>query len=236
MKRISTTGFGLVLGTLLLVSGSSYAQKYLSITDLVPTGAIVLNDTTDFHATLNVDSLGFSSAVYGDLFYYYQTDSMIQAGVPPRVIGLDGYNEWVYDGMIDVVPIDIRPDEIRTTPANLIILWPAMITNDSIIDTDSITIDLILDEVLEQLNQNLQNLIYPNPIEQLLYINPVELPLLSKIKVISQLDGTSTTYYCYQFLNIGSIDMSNYAPGWYTIEIKYLLLGILNKYVTVYKL
>jgi hypothetical protein len=235
MKKLYTHYLRSTLIVLFFVQAFTYAQKQMGITSLVPSGPIVLNDTTDFHATLNIDSAGASSAVYGDLFYYYQTDSMINAGVPPRVIGLDGMNEWVYDGMIDIVPVDIRPEEIRTTPANLIILWPAMITNDSIIDTDSITINLILDEVMEQLNQTIQNLVYPNPIQQLLYINPTEIPLLSRIKVISQVTGASTTYYKYLFQYTGSIDLSNLPPGWYTVEVKYLL-GLLTKYVTMYKL
>lgn len=226
MKRMNsnfTTKIGLIAALLFLGSNFSQAQKTLSLENITPLEPIIINDITDFQVTVGVvDGLSMPTSVTGDIYYWFLTDSMILAGAPARILEQDFVSELVADGFIDIVPIDIQPNEWRTQPANLIILWPAMI-DSSVADTHSLSLYLYPEGFLNisSTNNNTKgNQLFPSPVIQLVYIKPEELKQIQKI-LFYGMDGTIKATYEYGEFSTGCINLDTFPAGTYLTELIY---------------
>src|SRR5687767_11973465 len=87
----------------------------LSIDSIVALEPIIMSDFTDFQVRVRVDNTAGPDSIFGDIFYYYFTDQMIALLDTPRIFEQEANNEWVYDGFIDTIPIDIQPNEIHAS-------------------------------------------------------------------------------------------------------------------------
>lgn len=199
----------------------------LSIDSISALEPLVMNDTTDFYVELSVDDIGPLNvdSLLGNLYYLYWTDSMQSSLQPPRIIDLDLSVIWVPSFMADTVPIDIRPYEIRTEPANLIILWPAMI-NPLILDTNGISILIEHPDGIGTLNteeflKKNPNVVFPCPALQFINIRSEEINLIKLIKVIS-LEGKVMNEYLPADFSDGMISVNHLPVGTYFIEVNYL--------------
>lgn len=199
----------------------------LEIDSISPMEPLVIGDTTDFYVKLFVDDIGPLNvdSLLGNLFYVYLTDSMINSGQLPRIIDLDLSVIWVPNMMADTVPIDIRPNEIRTEPANLIILWPAMI-NPLILDTNGININIpglvpTLGLEYPYTDPNHQ-IIYPSPAIQFVRIRPEDVELIKEVRLLYSDGRTASSHLPAEFKSSGTINVDHLASGNYLVEIFYL--------------
>lgn len=199
--------------------------KTLSIiANIIQLEPIIMNDTTDFFVQVSVNDASVlnQDSIYGDLFYYYLTDSMISASVNARIINDDSNDIYINPTIADTVHIDIRPDEIKTTPVNLIILWPAMI-NPEVADTDSSTIVVGFDGYLSLpsiTGIGQKNLIFPCPAIQYIYIRQEELSLIKQIRILS-IEGKTINQYDKHEFSSGFINIDYLATGPYFVELNY---------------
>lgn len=215
---------GLCFGTFSKVNSQ---LTILSIDSISPMEPLVIGDTTDFYVELSVDDIGPLNidSLLGNLFYLYWTDSMISSLQLPRIIDLDLSVIWVPSFMADTVPIDIRPNEIRTEPANLIILWPAMI-NPLILDTNGISINIQMPDSTGTLNMENpfkdpnHQIIYPSPAIQFVRIRPEDIESIKEIRLLYSDGRTASTYLPAEFKS-GTINVDHLAPGNYLVEIFY---------------
>lgn len=202
---------------------STQAQITLSLSSLTPTEPLLMFDTTNFQVTIEVNSLlPGPDTVSGDIYYWYWTDEQFSNALPMRKLEQDFVNEFIYDGFTDLVHIDIRPTEIRTDPINLIILWPAM-TNPLVSDTNSLTTFQNLEGFLnnpDDFSRKQENIIFPCPAIQFIYINPNDVGLIKEIEVISS-SGQLIRVYQNQEFSSGNINLGDYASGNYIVRCNY---------------
>lgn len=223
---------GAIVLLIFFAFGSMHGQttKTLTIDSIALLEPVIMNDTTDFRVRVRVTYLGSPAAVFGDLFYYYLTDSMIQVLAPPRIFLQGDSGETASDGMFDTIPIDIRPDEIRTTtPLNTIILWPAMIspeTLDSVSDTIQVGFNgwLGLPPIVIP---NKSNIVFPCPALQYIYIRQEELSLIKQIRILS-VEGKMISQYENSEFNSGFINVDHLASGNYLVELLYFSSKIIQ--------
>lgn len=218
------TGFIIMLAFgIKLCLYSQMLAPTLTITSVTQMEPMIMFDSTDFNITITAtDSIGAPDTVSGDLFYYYQTDSMINAGTPPRIINNDPASVLIAFSFNDTLTIDIRPDEIRTTPVNLIILWPAML-NPMIADSvcDSIEVELMGFLGLRPLaGKETQPVIFPCPALQYIYIQPEQLGQITEINLFT-ITGEFLSHYAPEDFRLGLIDIGHLAPGYYLVEVYY---------------
>ena len=217
---------GLFVALTFVSANSIQAQKTLSLDNITALEPIIINDTTNFQVSVGViNGASLPDTVTGDIFYWYLTDSMIMSSQPARKLEQDFVSELVPDGFIDTIHIDIQPNEIRTTPVNLIILWPAMI-DSSVSDTHSISMYVLpvgflhVQTGINPPYSNTQNLIFPCPTLQYIYIRHEELSSINKI-IIYSMDGQAiATYENDEFKN-GMINLENFVIGNYLVELIY---------------
>ena len=218
-----TSRIVLILGILLWEAGSIRAQKTLLLENITPLEPVIINDVANFQVVVGVvNNLSMPDTVTGDIYYWFLTDSMILAGAPPRKLEQDFVSEMVYDGFIDIVPIDIQPDEWRTEPANLIILWPAMI-DPSVVDTHSLSLFLNPFGFLgipQGTEDEKDNKLFPCPVIQLVYIQPTDLPLIKEI-IFYRTDGSVKTSYKHDEFASGCINLDTFPSGIYITELHY---------------
>jgi hypothetical protein len=208
--------------------GKMYSQtgKVLYMDSLVQQEPIIMFDTTDFAARVWVDDTTAlnQDSIFGDLFYWYLTDSMLAAGAPARAINNDTTNIWIIHYIIDIISVDIRPDEIKTTPVNLIILWPAMITSTpQVADSDSVAIYVQFEGYIgipEIPDVPQSHLLFPTPALQYIYIRPEELPLIQYIHLLT-IDGKMVSQYQAEEFSSGLINLDQLANGNYLVEVQY---------------
>ncbi len=187
---------------------------------------IIMNDSTDFFVNVVVDDTSFVGAdsIYGNLVYYYWTDSMINAATPPRVIDNDTSSYWLVGSFGDIVSVDIRPDEIRTEPVNLIILWPAIFESWPIpITSDSIEIMVGFDGYLQLPDipgAKKNNLLFPVPAMQYIYIRPEEVDQIRQINILT-LEGKQVSTFEYLEFKSGFINVDSLSNGNYLVELNY---------------
>lgn len=204
----------IIIGILGLFTTKTYSQATttLSIDSISQLTPIIMGDTTDFLVRVRVDNFLGVDTISGDIFYYYQTDSMVLDSAPPRILEQDLVTELIIDSFIDIVHVDIRPDEIRTSstnPLNLIVIWPAMFS-PAVLDTDSVVLYIEVEGFLDIPNGwNLQktNVIFPCPALQFIYIRQEEIYLIEQIKIIS-MNGEL----------IRSIPKNEFKQGWINID------------------
>ncbi len=209
------------------IANAQTGTKILSIDSIYQLEPIIINDTTDFvvQVSVNDTSLINNDTITGDLFYYYQTDSMDSAGVLPRIINNDLSNITINGSIFDTVSIDIRPEEIRTSPpVNLIILWPAIVTsNPEVIDTTQIQI-LVNFEGYLNINPIIKKdgykIIFPVPASQYIYIQPAEINLIQSIQILT-IDGKLVYIKTRDEISSGFINIDNIPNGSYLIDILY---------------
>jgi hypothetical protein len=229
MKGIGNIIFKIAVVCLICFGGSSKATgqlTILSIDSIQPLEPLVIGDTTDFYVELSVDDIGPLNidSLLGNLFYLYWTDSMQNSLQLPRIIDLDLSIIWVPSFKADTVPIDIRPNEIRTEPANLIILWPAMV-NPLILDTNGISIQIPTNGTMptlgvEQFFKDPNQLIFPCPAIQFINIRPEEIKLIKQIKILS-MEGKVLNEYSTSEFSSGNINVAHLAVGTYFVEMNY---------------
>jgi len=202
--------------------------KILSIDSIAQLEPIIINDSTDFVVLVSVNDTSFinNDTISGDLFYYYRTDSMLNAGFLPRIINNDPSNITIFGNILDTVSIDIRPDEIRTSPpVNLIILWPAIITtNPEVIDSTQIDISVTFEGYIgipSITNKDKSNIIFPVPANQFIYIQPTEINLIKEVHLLT-VDGKLISTKFAEEISSGFIQIDHLPGGTYLIEINYL--------------
>jgi hypothetical protein len=201
--------------------------KILYIDSVNQMEPIIMFDTTDFAVHVVIDDTSFvnNDSISGDLFYYYLTDSMMNAGAPPRAINDDTNSITINGAILDTVHVDIRPDEVRTTPVNLIILWPALhgpFTNE-LTDTDSVAIYVGFDGYAglpPMPEQHKHHVIFPCPAIQYLFIRQEELHLIRQIRILS-MDGRVIASYESNEFSSGFINVDTLPAGNYFVEINY---------------
>lgn len=219
-----------IIPGLLLIAGILHFQKViaqprtLSISSIVQLEPIIINDTTDFKLVLGVHhSITLApDSIFGDIFYYYQTDSMINASAPPRIINNEVNNEWISDQEIDTISIDIRPEEIRTDPVNLIVVWPA-INNPNVSDSSGIAYQVFAEGYLGEPGLNMPpetNIIFPCPAIQFMYIKPSEMKQIRQIDITGTNGSIIASYVCQEF-NGGYINLEGLPPGTYVVTLYY---------------
>ncbi len=229
MERLIKSRFRAIMVILLFFTFSakvqtSHAQLLLTLESIAPVEPVIMNDTCDFRVEVGVTDiiLLIPGIAIGDLFYWYRTDSMISSGQPARILELDLNVEIVVDNYVDTVPVDIRPNEIRTGPVNLIILWPAMI-NPLVWDTTGGTCFVTVEGFLGNdgnYPKQVGNVIFPCPALQYINIRAEELDGIKEISIISMEGQTIQTYQHDEFKN-GSINMECYAAGTYIVQLTY---------------
>jgi hypothetical protein len=230
MKWITDIRLKLIPG-LLLMAGTLHLQsaftqpRTLSISSIVQLEPILINDTTDFRLVLGVHHsvTMVPDSIMGDLFYYYQTDSMINSSTPPRVIDNSFGNQWIVDQQVDTLSIDIRPEEIRTGPINLIVVWPAM-HNPNVSDSSGIAYYTYSNGYMgEEGMMNIppkSNIIFPCPAFQFMYIKTSEMPQIRQIDILG-INGSIIATYTPQEFNGGYIYLKDLPPGTYVVNIYY---------------
>jgi len=211
----------------------SQSTKILSIDSIQVMDPVIMNGITNFSVSVRVDDTSAANNDFttGILFYYYLTDSMIDAGVPPRIIAPNSNAVFINPIIVDTVPIDILPDEIKTDPVNLIILWPAISGfNTEVVDTDSAFIHVTVNGFLNtyQHASKKQELYYPLPAMQVLYIRPDELALIERIRIYS-LNGNVIKDYSKEEFKSGQLDLYELSSGTYLVETEYTSGYKLNK-------
>ena len=196
-----------------------------SINQLEP---IIMFDSTDFYVHVVVDDTSFvnNDSIFGNLIYYYLTDSMDTAGASPRIIDNDPSNIWIAGSIGDIVSVDIRPDEIRTSPPiNLIILWPAMVQPGmtEVSDSDSVAVNVTFEGYLSlPPTPGIQKgtILFPTPALQVLYIKPEEIDLIQRINILT-MEGKLINTYEYLEYKSGFINIDTVPRGSYLVELNY---------------
>lgn len=132
-----------------------------------------INDTIIIQGKLSAhDTLGQNISYQGTVDFWMISDSMASTLVSPRNFfsapySIDTTGLWVS------LPLDIRPDEMRSGP-NVIIVWPGYATHDTNM-RDALTINAEVNGYL-----NLPEITdperppYPNPTPDELYLVPLE--------------------------------------------------------------
>jgi hypothetical protein len=223
MNRLLKIGATLVLAFFAFTTLQAQASKTLKIDSIHVMGPILIGGSTDLEVRVRVTNLlSLPDTVTGDIFYYYQTDSMQNAGAPPRIFLQDSVFETIPDGMLDTVTIDIQPNELRTNPVNLIILWPALIGPE--------TIDSVSDSILVYVNGYASTptlpafdnptVLFPCPALQYIYIRPEELSYIRHIQILTMDGKIIATYNPYEFSH-GMINLDALDAGYYMVTLTY---------------
>ncbi len=223
------TRFAVITGILLFTFfgkvQTSHAQLVFLKTDsIIPLDPIIMNDFVDFEIHVGVKNIIslLPDVALGNIFYWYRTDSMISSGQPARIVDFDLSILLISDGYIDTVPIEMLPNELRTGPVNLIILWPAMI-NPLVLDTVQDTLGVLVEGFLSTPNEyplQCGNIIFPCPAIQFVNIQSEEIKFIDHVQLISMSGQVMQTYRHEEFQN-GSIDISNYPSGEYVVQLHY---------------
>jgi hypothetical protein len=223
MNRLLKIGATLVIGFFAFSNLQAQPAKTVKIDSIHVMGPILIGGNTDFEVRLRVTNLlSQPDSISGDLYYYYLTEFMDSSLLPPRIFLLDSVTEMVTDGMLDTITIDIQPNEIRTTPVNLIILWPALYNAepyDSISDSIYVFGDGYIG--LPPLPENTQyQIVFPCPALQYIYIRPEELNLIRHIQILS-MDGKIVHAYDPWEFGTGMINLDDLPNGNYIVELTY---------------
>ena len=202
------------------------SQKIVTVDFCIidPDTPVMLNDTTLFYVYVTVDDTSATddNTLYGDLYYWYQTDSMLSAGIPPGFINILPDNEFIpIGGKLDTISIAFQAHEIRPGPVNVICIWAAMQLPEI---EDTIPCCNMFGfitgvETNEFLNKK-YNVVFPNPVGQYLHIVEEEINQVSYInfytiggKMIRQLRSEEFTQ--------GIISLETLEPGYYLVELYY---------------
>lgn len=203
------------------------ATKILSIDSISQLEPIIMNDTVDFLVLVSINDTSFvnNDTITGDLFYYYQTDSMINAGAPPRIFNQYIANETISGSFFDTISIDIFQNEIRTSPpVNLIILWPAIITtNPEVIDSTQIELEVYFEGYLHTPHANDNDeykVIFPIPASQYIYVRPEEIQFIRQIHLLT-VDGKIVGTKQAEEISSGLISIDHLPTGTYFVQIEY---------------
>lgn len=223
MNRILKMGAVIILAFLSFSKMQAQATKTLGIDSINILDPIVIGGITNFEVRVRVTNLlAQPDSILGDIFYYYLTEYMDSLGSPPRIFLQGDTAEMVTDGMLDTISIDIQPNEIRTTPVNLIILWPAMLDSepfDSICDSIYAFGDGYLG--IPKLPENSKyNIIFPCPALQYVYIKPEELSFIRQINILS-MDGKMLFQYSANEFSSGFVNIDELSNGNYLVELNY---------------
>lgn len=176
------------------------------------------------------DTSGSDTSAFGDLYFWWQTDTMAAAGVPPRLINITPAYEYIpVGGVLDTVPIDLRPEEWRINgPVNVYCVWAAMYIpdlEDSIPCCNSYGLTILGDE-----NQfeNTPIHLYPNPTTQFMMIQSDQINSIKEINFIS-IEGKIAGLKTHDEIMTGRIDLEFLQPGIYFVELKMLDNSIVRK-------
>jgi hypothetical protein len=177
------------------------------------------------------DTSGADTSAFGDLYFWWQTDSMVAAGVPPRLINITPAYEFIpVGGVLDTVPIDLRPEEWRiiTGPVNVYCVWAAMYIpdmEDSIPCCNAYGLTILGDE--NQVDNTSINL-FPNPTTQFMIIQGDQISSIKEMTIIS-IEGKIAGLKTYEEIKTGRIDLEFLQPGIYFVELKMLDNSIVRK-------
>jgi hypothetical protein len=216
----------IIIGLLGLFTSKVYSQATttLSIDSISILSPVIMGGITNFGVQVRVNNLFAGDTITGDIFYYYLTDSMISAGIPPRIFEQDT-SEFVSDPFWDTVHVDIQPNEIRTGatgPLNLIVIWPAMI-HPAIADTDSVTFYITVEGFLgleTAYPPNNEHIIYPSPAQHYLFIKPDDMNLIAEIQLLN-LQGQMVDRMHQDVISSGWINIDGLKTGAYMAVIYY---------------
>jgi hypothetical protein len=212
---------------ILLVSvNKSRAQKllYIDFCTLDQDNAF-LYDTIDLfvHVVVDDTSLTNDDTIFGDIYFWWQSDSMVDAGAPPRLINTNLSPQIItVGGSFIAVKLDIRPEEYRfdANGDNSYCIWPAM-QSIEISDTGG----------CGSMNCNPHSLgtteffpkstiiLYPNPTSQFLFIESALINSIKEITLMS-LEGKIVCLKTQEEIKAGRIDLEFLQPGIYFVELK----------------
>jgi len=197
-----------------------------SVTILTP---VLFGGTTDISVQVRVMNGFVGDTLVGDIYYYYQTDTMDSLGIPPQIVDQDFVSENVADPFLDTVHIPINPTEMKTGPLNLIVVWPAMM-NPAVLDTDSVAFYLQVEGYIgiEPLPSFEENILFPLPAMHYLFIKPDELGRIDEM-IISNMQGQMITRMSIVDLQNGWINIDGLNSGFYMVMLRYRDGSIINK-------
>jgi len=211
---------GCVLG---LFTSKTYSQAttilYIdSVSILTPA---LFGGTTDIGVQVRVLNGLVGDTLVGDIYYYYQTDTMDSLGIPPQPIDQDFVSETVADPFWDTIHVPINPIEMKTGPLNLIVVWPAMI-HPAVLDTDSVAFYLPVEGYigLEPLPKIESNILYPCPAMQYLYIRPESAQEITEM-IIANMQGQMIKIIPGSNLANGMINIDELNTGFYMVTLRY---------------
>lgn len=219
---------GCVLG---LFTSKTYSQAttILYIDSINILGPVLFGGTTDIEVQVRVMDGFVGDTLVGDIYYYYQTDTMDSLGIPPQIVDQDFVSESVADPFLDTVHIPINPAEMRTGPLNLIVVWPAMI-NPAVLDTDSVAFNLQVEGYvgIEPLPAFKDNIVYPSPAMHYLFIKPDEMDQIQQMIILNMQGQTVETITGEKLAN-GWINIDGLQSGCYMVQVIYKNGTVFNK-------
>lgn len=191
-------------------------------------------DTVDLFVHVMVDdtSLTNDDTLFGEIYFWWQSDSMVDAGAPPRLINTDLNPQLVsVGGNFINVRLDIRPEEYRfdANGDNSFCIWPAM-QSIEISDTGgcgAMNCNPHALAINEFMPKSIINL-YPNPTSQFLFIESGPINSIDEITIMS-MEGKMVCSKSREEIKTGRIDLGLLQPGIYFVELKMLDNSIVRK-------
>lgn len=158
----------------------------------------VIGDTAiiTVHLKFKSASTNADTPVFGNIFYRYQTDSMIALnGYMNQVETIENNNPgWEIvpiGGTFDTINFPCLPGQLRTGPVNVIIIWPSLF-NPATPMTDSLeyaipNVYVALSGLGNEYVEELGSTVYPNPAPamQLVFINSKYSQAISRISILN---------------------------------------------------
>jgi hypothetical protein len=219
---------GCVLG---LFTSKTYSQAttIMSIDSVNILTPVLFGGTTDIEVQVRVMNGFVPDTLFGDIYYYYLTDTMDSLGIPPQIVDQDFVMENVADPFLDTVHIPINTGEMKTGPLNLIVVWPAMM-NPEVLDTDSVAFYLQVEGYIgiEPLPSFEENILYPLPAMHYLFIKPHDIDLIEQIQIMNMQGQIINTMHKQDFSN-GWLNIDQLPPGAYMVILQYKNGTVANK-------
>jgi hypothetical protein len=243
-KKLSVRIILLIAG-LIFLPVYSYTQV-IGIVDyaIFDESQAIIGDTTiiTIHVKFKSSVTNNDTAVNGNLYYHYQTDSMIAAGGMGNIESIDDSPGWEIvpvGGKFDTIQFPCRPNQLRTGPVNVIIIWPALFNpltpmDDSvmyILTNVSVGAEVgIIEEGLTYYGSTA----YPNPAmgEQLVMIHSPKQEMIQSISILNSVGQILSNQQIMegQGLNDYILPTNKLSPGVYIIQ-----LGYTNRQVEIIK-
>lgn len=199
----------------------SQATTLLYIDSVSILNPVVFGGTVDLAVQVRISAPVFGDTLTGDIYYYYQTDTMDSLGIPPIAIEQDSVSEFLSDPFLDTIQIPIDNIHMKTGPLNLIVVWPAMI-HPAVLDTDSIVFELPVEGYLglDPPDEVKGNILYPLPAIHYLFIKPDEIGEIQELFIMN-LQGQIVDSYQPHHLQNGYINIDHLSPGYYLAILQY---------------